>query len=140
MNEPEDGIPKSSDEGDPRVTGSISENMRFDGQPGPWAARIGSTSLTLGAGMMFDDFYPMTRLVAPTDPSSLAYELQKGLQKLYGTPLLHRTQQMLAIRHGHTKSFGGAAVTFKCHWLYYQPGLVTVRGDDLIQEITSERS
>ena len=139
MNEPDDGIPATNPQ-DPRVTGSIGENARFQGQPGPWAPVIGSTSLTLGAGMELEDFFPASRLEAPTDPSSLAYELGKGLHKLYGTPLLHHSQQMLAIQYGHSKSFGGSSVTFKCHWSYYEPGTVTVRGENLIQEVTSERS
>ena len=140
MNEPDDGIPTDEEKADFRQGVDRNVNMTFEGQPGPWATRIGSASLVLGDGMMLEDFYPMARLEAPTDPTSLAYELRKGLHKLYGTPLLHHSQQMLAIQYGHSKSFGGAAVTFKCHWLYYQPGLVTVRGDDLIQEVTSERS
>lgn len=138
MNEPADGVP-TGDTGDPRLLDAVAANMTFDGQPGPWTERIGTSSLKLGAGMEFEDFYPMARLEAPTDPSSLAYELGKGLHKLYGTPLLHHSQQMLAIRYGHTKSFGGAAVTFKCHWSHYESGTVTVRGDNLIQEVTNAR-
>ena len=139
MNEPDDGIPAAGEEVGSRWSQYIQENTAFDGQPGPWTERIGTSSLKLGAGLEFEDFYPMPRLLAPSDPSSLAYELSKGLHKLYGTPLLHHSQQMLAIRYGHTKSFGGAAVTFRCHWLYYQSGLVTVRGENLIQEVTNER-
>ena len=139
MNKPDDGIP-TGEPGDFRLRDAQTANMTFDGQPGVWAARIGTSSLKLGDGMEFADFTPMARLEAPTDPTSLAYELRKGLHKLYGTPLLHHSQQMLAIQYGHTKSFGGSPVTFRCHWLYYQSGLVTVRGENLIQEVTSERS
>ena len=139
MNAPDDGIPADGDSGDFRMTDGQRANLTFEGQPGPWATRIGTTNLKLGEGMMFEDFTPMARLEAATDPSSLAYELSHGLHKLYGTPLLHHSQQMLAIQYGHTKSFGGAAVTFQCHWSHYETGLVTVRGENLIQEVTRER-
>ena len=139
MNAPDDGIPTEGEKSDFRASTARDVNMTFEGQPGPWATRIGSTNLKLGDGMTFEDFTPMERLIPPSDPTSLSFELRQGLNKLYGTPLLHHSQQMLAIQYGHTKSFGGSPVTFQCHWSHYETGMVTVRGENLIQEVTRER-
>jgi len=108
--------------------------------PGPFALSRGKL-LVLGMGQKIADYEPPALFTAPDSPSQFTREHNNGTDKLYGTILTHAAQQLYAVRYAQSNmGFADQPLTFKCHWAWFEPGLITVAVDgSFVQEETESR-
>lgn len=103
---------------------------------GDFSLSLGLKPPVLGSGVrLSEDFIPASHYAASADPREYVREATSPSPNLWGTPLLHSTQQFEAFEWGKSQiGFGDSAVTFWVEWFWFEGGLFSVDGLGFTQE------
>lgn len=109
--------------------------MSVIGVVGTYSKTSGLNPPVLGSGTPLPKFVPPKTLQGASDSAILGMELLDGTSQLFGTPLTHAAQQMLAFAYGKSSlGFGGDTVSFSVDWFWIPSGLFTVNREGWVQE------
>lgn len=109
------------------------DELAFTGEVGVYSLSSGDVPVP-GSGIAAPPFYPPRTLGRGQGKHAVAVDNAVGAIALYGTPLYHSTQQLLAFFYAKQQiAFGTGSVTFKCHWLWMEPTLFTASREGWIQ-------
>lgn len=105
------------------------------GEAGTYGKAFGLNPPILGAGTIGIKFVPPRTLQGSSNATILGMELLDGTSQLFGTPLTHAAQQLLAFAHGKASlGFGGDTVSFPVEWAWMPSGMFTVDREGWVQE------
>lgn len=95
---------------------------------GDFSLSLGLNPPILGGGVRLSDiFVPASHYAASADPREFVREATSPSPNLWGTPLLHSTQQFEAFEWGKQQiGFGESVVSFMVEWFWFVPCLFTV--------------